>query len=177
MSAFRKLDAEVRKAIIARLLFRKARWLDLSKRGVMVPSILLVGDRPANDAPNDPEYHYTPFSALHHSSLWVNLQLHNAGIPEEWLTWINSADNWGNPMRYDVLQHPWQQIILLGGNAKKWIDRAQPEVLVQAGTLHPQAWKRFHSKDRYPLLDLIQEARARLPDPNPIPGTRTPVHV
>lgn len=150
MTAFDRLDASIRAALILRTAFRQARFV--AKEIPTQGSVLLVGDRPAPDAPDDPAFHYTPFGALKHSSLWLNLQLHNAGIPEERLYWINAFDRNGNPAPASHLATK-AHVIALGGNADRWI-RGHKHLgcwKVQ----HPQAWKRFHANEPYPLIDIL----------------------
>jgi hypothetical protein len=156
LKAFQALDKPVRMAIINRIIFRKRRFLAL-QAGTWQPAghILLVGDRPAPSAPDDPNFHYTPFGALWNSSLWVNQQLEQFAIDEDVLGWVNSADLHGKPLPHDVLKLQWSQVIALGGNASKWLRGADVEhQLVQ----HPQAWKRFHGKEPYPLIGLLSIA-------------------
>jgi hypothetical protein len=157
LNQFKKLEKPVRMAIIQRMVARKYRFLNLMKNDVFVPSILLVGDRPAPDRPDDPDYHFTPFTAFHHSSLWVNLQLHTAGIDEARLTWINATDWQDKDIDHKILIKPWENIIALGNNARNWISKAPCEI-DHVHTLHPQAWKRFHAKEPYPLISLINSS-------------------
>lgn len=150
MRLFDRLDAETKAAIKSRTAFRQARFIakEIPTKG----SVLLVGDRPAPDAPDDPQFHYTPFGAEHHSSLWLNLQLHQARIPEERLFWANAFDHKGNPSDPSILQHS-VQLVALGGNANKWI--RENKHLGHWQFQHPQAWKRFHSKEPYPLIECL----------------------
>ncbi len=155
MTAFDRLDAPTRAALIFRTAFRQARFVakEIPTKG----SVLLVGDRPAPDAPDDNTFHYTPFGALKHSSLWLNLQLHNAGIPEERLYWTNAFNHRGEPSNYQVLDTE-AQIIALGGNANRWVcsgTQIYGHWLVQ----HPQAWKRFRSSEPYPLIEYLSFLR------------------
>lgn len=148
---FDRLDVETKAAIKSRTAFRQARFIAAEKptKG----SVLLVGDRPAPDAPNDPTFHFTPFGAEHHSSLWLNLQLHNARIPEERLYWVNAYDRNGNASSYEALDTD-AQVIVLGGNANRWVCSGT-HICGQWLVQHPQAWKRFHSKEPYPLIDYL----------------------
>lgn len=153
LKAFKALDQSVRWELIKRLVFRKRRFLAL-QAGQWEPTgqTLLVGDRPAPSAPDDPAFHYTPFAALWHSSLWLNLQLERASIAEETLGWVNSADLQGRPTNQDVLRKDWGRVICLGGNAARWCRQAGvPHLQVH----HPQAWKRFHPKEPYPLIQAL----------------------
>jgi hypothetical protein len=115
-----------------------------------------VGDRPAPDRPDDPEYHFTPFSALWNSSLYINLALHNAGIPEEALAWVNAVDWQGKAVSYDVLDHDWELVICLGGKAEAWLKKSPRPLSPAIKVHHPAAWKRFHSKETYPLGEILR---------------------
>jgi hypothetical protein len=156
LKAFKALDAPLRSAIVSRIIFRKHRFLAL-RAGRWKPQgqILLVGDRPAPSAPDDPEFHYTPFGALWNSSLWMNKHLEQFAIDEEQLGWVNAYDLHGVPLSYDALNLNWSQIIALGGNASKWLkgDGVKHHVVQ-----HPAAWKRFHSQEPYPLIGLLSLA-------------------
>lgn len=162
MSAFSKLQFAQKRRLVRRVSFRTQRFLDLTTGVMPVNTILLIGDRPAPNAPADPGFHFTPFGAFCHSSLWLNRELDAAKIPEHKLTWINSADVNGEPTNAAVLKHNWTGIIALGGNAAKWVSKAKinkPFAQVQ----HPQAWKRFHSKEHYPLISALESLCRGMP--------------
>ena len=148
LRSFKLLDPETRRAITDRVVLRKRQFVAGKSSG----NILLVGDRPAPSAPDDPTFHYTPFGALWNSSLWLNLLLHRANIPEQELSWVNAADFHGRPTDKQILNAKWQLIIALGGSAAKWI---KPTGITFEQVQHPAAWKRFHSKEEYPLIQLL----------------------
>lgn len=155
--ALKKLEPDVRSALIVRCIERKKDFLARERLQIYsAAKILIVGDCPAPSAPNDPDFHYTPFAALCHSSLYLNLQLHQGGIPESSLAWVNSADFHGNKAGYDVLRHPWSHIIALGGAAEKWLRHCPFQISQYAKVQHPSAWKRFHYSEPYPLVCLLQ---------------------
>lgn len=140
-----------------RVLYRRAHYsvhvdpCALDPRG----RTLLVGDRPAPSAPDDPDFHYTPFGAITGSSLWLNLQLHHAEIPESQLAWVNAADLHGTVADHAVLRARWLRVVALGGNANRWVLKAGlPKAHVHV--MHPQAWKRFHAREPYPLITLLR---------------------
>lgn len=171
LSAFDKLDVDTRKGIIDRVIFRKKRYTTEMVGFYPVPNlnmvgkILLVGDQPAPDRPDDPAYHFTPFGALWHSSLYINKSLHDAEIDENWLFWENAYDFKGIARSHHILTENWGLIVALGGNAATWIKQRSvtPFVKVQ----HPAAWKRFHSKEPYPLIEILQQfidGRTLLPE-------------
>ena len=142
---FAKLCGERRKAY--------ERWLTtgfISK----TKTILLVGDRPGPKAPQQDDYHHTPFYSKKYSGGWLNAQLVLNGITEEKLLWVNSATWDGKPTEPGtLLNHDWKSIIALGKNAQKWcfeIGFNHPATFD-----HPQYHKRFKSNERYLLLDWL----------------------
>lgn len=118
--------------------------------------VLLVGDMPAPSAPDDPDFHYTPFGALWNSSLFVNLALQEAGIPEDRLAWVNAANFLKSPTPYTVLDHPWPLVVALGGNAEKWFMKSGRAFRFERFD-HPAYHKRFHGKAEYPLGKFLKE--------------------
>jgi hypothetical protein len=113
--------------------------------------IVIVGDRPAKGISLTEGR--LPFCSNTQSSGWLNAQL---VTPEEDLRWINSADINGNATPFDQLYAllPAKVVIALGYNASAWLSIVNVEHLK---TYHPQYWKRFRSKERYPLLDILDE--------------------
>lgn len=166
MSAFDKLPSGVQFAVGARVARRRFKFEiynrlmenDVPQLTELIARrhpILLIGDRPAPDAPDDPKFHFTPFGAMRHSSLWLNLQLESADVKEDSLLWINAFDYKGNPNSTSWLKMPFRRIIALGGNAEKWIKKSGLDVKYEK-VHHPQAWKRFHGSEPYPLLELLK---------------------
>lgn len=151
MRAFDRLDPVVQAAIRMRVELRKQFFLDETRDQRQL--ILLVGERPAPDAPDDDRFHFTPFGAEHHSSLWLNLQLHQAGIPEDRLAWANAYDRKGVATGLAAFSPPFLFRVALGRAAH---DVLKSYELEHCTLHHPQAWKRFRSKEPYPLIDLIR---------------------
>lgn len=152
LNAFQKLEVETRKGIIDRCIFRKKRYMtERHPDGAAVGKILLIGDKPAPSAPDDPGFHYTPFAALWHSSLYINKALHDAGIDEAWLFWENAYTLHDVPKDGAILTEDWGLVVALGGAAHRWMlkNGRKPDATVH----HPAAWKRFHSKESYPLIE------------------------
>lgn len=151
--AFLSLPAADQRGIIERIQFRKARFLNPWSN--TSPNILLIGDRPANGANEDPEFKNVPFAARWNSSLWLNKLLHEAKIPEAELAWVNSWQDGRDNDRL-VLLRDWKLVVALGSNAMKWTEPvakyAKPMVVQ-----HPSSWKRFHSKEEYPLIPLLKD--------------------
>lgn len=113
--------------------------------------IVIVGDRLG---PTNPTYaDGTPFCGSKASSVWLNNQL---TIPEEDLRWINAYLPDGAETCVEELKKllPAKTVIALGGNASKWLSKYGVE---HVKTYHPQYWKRFRNKERYPLLDILEE--------------------
>jgi hypothetical protein len=151
--AFLSLPSETRRSIMERLEFRRARFK--SPWSNMAPNVLLIGDRPANGAEEDPEFQNVPFAARWNSSLWLNKLLHEANIPEVELSWVNSWQD-GRDSDRMVLLRDWKLIIALGAHAMKWttpVAKYIQPIVVQ----HPSSWKRFHSKEEYPLIPLLKD--------------------
>jgi hypothetical protein len=159
LSAFKKLSPILRHKLICRIKQRKLDFLHLQQYGMMRHAdeehrILLVGDRPAPSAPDDPEFHYTPFGALWNSSLWINQQLENAEIPESSTAWINAHHFDGRPNSLELLKRDWKSIVVLGGNAEKWAVKSGAQFHRAA---HPAYWKRFNSGLEYPLINFLNQ--------------------
>lgn len=114
--------------------------------------ILIVGDRPGPKAPQRNGYHHTPFYSKLYSGGWLNAELVLAGIPEDRLMWIN-AYTWDNqPESGEILTAGrWSHVIALGNNAAQWLTKNGCTGFTKV--LHPQAQKRFHSKEPYPLIE------------------------
>jgi len=111
--------------------------------------ILIVGDRPSKEPALGINI---PFCSDDNCSGWLNKQL---SIDEDHLQWINSADLNGHSTSFLELSQrlPAKIVIALGNNASKWLTTLGVD---HVKTYHPQFWKRFHSKERYPLLDLLE---------------------
>ena len=121
-------------------------------------TVLIVGDRPGPKAPQTDDYHHTPFYSKKWSGGWLNKQLVLAGIDETHLMWINSATWDGVPTNPDILTaKKWNIVIALGNNAAKWLSS---NGVGYSKIDHPQAHRRFKTKEEYPLLRLIQRLSA-----------------
>lgn len=100
-------------------------------------------------------------------SRWLTQCLEAWGVPERELAWINAdqldevgarwlrfgagGDRVSNPMN-----HP-RRVVALGAKAHRTLDRFKvPHHTVP----HPQAWKRFHVGEVYPLHDVLTKGRA-----------------
>lgn len=156
-AAFERLSKEEQRAFFAQMKTRKfnhARGLSGHRWPVKA---ILVGEKPGNGARKMPaNFHHTPFYSTKNSSLWLNTLLIRAGVSEEHLFWINSADMDGVPASTTHLQG-WgdARVIALGNLAEKWVSGVG---LRCEKFYHPQAWKRFHSKEEYPLVSFLKES-------------------
>lgn len=113
--------------------------------------ILLIADRPGPGAPKTDQYHHTPFYAKTYSGGWLNEQFVLAGLKEDRLLWENSADRHGTWRHPEILHvKPWKRVIALGNNAALWLTRNGVTDFVKV--MHPQAHRRFFSKEEYPLI-------------------------
>ena len=152
-AAFDKLPRPTQQGIIRNLQVRRVRYGRAMQGIDTQPKVVLLGDTPGPSRPTDPSYHHTPFYSTKHSSLWINKLLLEAGVDENSLTWFNTTLADGRALDYQLfkVQAANARVICLGGNAEKWLNGRT----VYEKVHHPQAWKRFHSDKRYPLLDLL----------------------
>ncbi len=161
-AAFDKLDRDVQRALIANLQQRRLRYLKAMREQGIDAKVVLLGDTPGPGRPDDPNYHHTPFYSTKNSSLWINKLLHEHNVPETALLWFNTTLASGDTLHRDVLQrqldtNPGVVVVCLGGNANKWFSTNFSEYVPVSTVFHPQAWKRFHAKEPYPLLGLLQQ--------------------
>jgi hypothetical protein len=130
--------------------------------------ILIVGERPGNEAPCTKKDY--AFLSSKGSSAWLCKQLEHAGFPEKHIYWINAYDRNDvrtDPSFVDILK-PWS-IYALGAYASKWC--SESAFMNHHGFNHPQYWKRFRSSERYPLIETIEQNdyhRLDFPRSNPV---------
>jgi hypothetical protein len=118
------------------------------KRG----NFLIVGEQSAK-----PPLHpigQDPFCGMKGSSKWLNQLLEDNNIKEERLFWINALNLDGTEA--DILSivnriHP-SKIIALGNIASKLCEKHNLE---HVKVPHPAYWKRFKSKENYPLINYV----------------------
>jgi hypothetical protein len=121
--------------------------------------ILIIADRPGPKAPQQDDYHHTPFYAKIHSGGWLNAYLVDEGIEETRLMWVNSA-TWDNcPESTDILSvKDWPYVFCLGLNAQKWFAKNRSDFDSKVWELvHPQFHKRFVGSHGYPLVDRLKD--------------------
>jgi hypothetical protein len=156
-AAFDRLPIETQLGITESLRARKNAYLAALRGERWRVKAILVGDRPGNGARLLPaDHHHTPFHSTKNSSLWLNRQLVEAKIDETQLVWLNAANMHGAPFPVE-LARGWlgdPLVVALGGNAERWLKGGGIECIK---VYHPQAWKRFHSKQEYPLIPLLRK--------------------
>lgn len=120
-------------------------------------AMLLIGERPGV-ARSGQLKHRLPFVSFDGGGCagWLAEQLESVSVPESALYWINAYDALGVPTSPAFLYalEP-THIVALGRDAERWCNaNAVGDFYVVP---HPQYWKRFQSRRRYPLLDVLSE--------------------
>ena len=120
--------------------------------GNLSAKVLLVGEKFANHKDQDSFYQW-PFASFSGMgcSRWLTDQLEEAGITEDQLCWVN-ADEVGQLLLYELM--PKQTVVALGATASVMMEKFN---IQHQQVDHPQAHKRFHTKDPYPLIPLLKE--------------------
>lgn len=162
-AAFDKLDREMQSGISKRLWHRRRQYLKAMSCQAVSAEIILLGDAPGPGRPTTPGYHHTPFYSTKNSSLWLNKLLVEHRVPETSLLWFNTTLADGTRLDPKIVDKQLRSntsplVICLGGNASKWFSEHFSEYAPVSTVYHPQAWKRFHSKDPYPLMGVLQQA-------------------
>lgn len=118
----------------------------------MSGNIVLIGEQ-ASHPEGAPEQ--LPFCCHKGCSGWINWLLEEEKIPEEWLFWINVYNNDGSVADLNILNQIEPSLVVALGNhaAQECLKRGFDYIKLP----HPQYWKRFKSKERYPLLDLLRK--------------------
>lgn len=150
---FKDLTEKQKDAVQQRLETRREIYQKLLRREQVEVKVLIIGDRPGPAAPQDPEYHHTPFYSIKHCSGWLNALLEVNNIPEENLLWINAFDTKGQLFDMSYIETvEFDYIVALGGNAEKWCIKNK---MYYTKVTHPQYHKRFENKKPYPLIDVL----------------------
>lgn len=138
-----------------RLEVRVDRFHRITAGSLIKADVILIGDRPGPAAPEQKNFLHVPFNSLKHCSGWLNKQLEENDIPESRLAWVNAYDKKGNPTDPDIVDFVMGKPVVyaLGGNAEKWCKKMG--VHYDCVFPHPQYWKRFKSKESYPLIDRL----------------------
>lgn len=122
--------------------------LDVASAGNWHGRIVLVGESFAERKDNDAFYQW-PFASFSGEgcSQWLTDQLDLAELDERDILWVNADQDLSVLLDLDV-----DRVIALGDAAYKQLYQLK---IMAATVPHPQAWKRFNNKKRYPLFDLI----------------------
>lgn len=115
-------------------------------------SILIIGEKPGNGLPMTKRDY--AFLCSRGSSGWLCKQLDESGVKESDLYWCNAQDRNGNYTDLSFISEldpPY--IITLGKIAFNACSNRNIKVL---DVPHPQYWKRFKSKEEYPLVSILK---------------------
>ena len=124
--------------------------LGISSAGAWDANVVLVGESYGERKDTDPLYQW-PFASFSRAgcSQWLAHQLDVAEVSERDLLWVNA-----NQDLDFLLDLQPGKIVALGNEAVSKLYKLK----LQAATVpHPQSWKRFYHKQRYPLINLLQE--------------------
>ncbi len=134
------------------LLIEKRRMkqhpLNVASAGNWDGKIVLVGESFAERKDQDAWYQW-PFASFSGEgcSQWLADQLDLVEVGEGDLLWLNADQDLS--VLYDLQP---EKIIALGTQAYDQLYRLK---IMAATVPHPQSWKRFNARQRYPLLDLV----------------------
>jgi len=124
--------------------------------GAFRPGVaLLVGERPGV-AKSGQLKHRLPFVSFDGAGCagWLAEQLASAEVEEADLYWVNAYDAVGVPTDAAFVRElAPSAIVALGSVAGRWCRDVH---LRYRAAPHPQYWKRFHYRERYPLLDVLR---------------------
>lgn len=133
--------------------------LDIATAGVWNAPVVLVGQDFAPHKDPDPLYQW-PFASLSPAgcSRWLTEELADHGIGEHQLLWVNADQD----LRMLMLR-PGTALVAMGEQADQAVKQLSAELpprMVSELKLytvpHPQAWRRFHKKQLYPLIQLLE---------------------
>ena len=115
--------------------------------------VVIIGEKPAGPSPFRRSY---PFNDVDGCSGWLNRLLAKAKIDESKLFWVNAynLDDSSNDSSMVNEVNP-KEVICLGKTAEKWAKENGWECKT---FYHPQYWKRFKSKEDYPLIEHLHQA-------------------
>jgi hypothetical protein len=113
--------------------------------------VMMVGERTSHPEANKK---HLPFCSIKACSGWLNALLEEAGVPEDKLFWVNALDNDGSEVDLSKLASAIEPtaVFALGNIAR---DQLKKHHIEHTHVPHPQYWKRFKSKEAYPLIPLL----------------------
>ena len=116
-------------------------------------NILIVGEQAASPS-TSPEQE--PFCTSRGCSGWLNAKLELAGIPEDLLFWVNALNNDGTTLDLTFYVDQLQPMLVfaLGRVAK---NSCINQRINHESFPHPQYWRRFRTKEPYPLIVRLEE--------------------
>ncbi|MDD2775534.1 MAG: hypothetical protein PHU06_06235 [Gallionella sp.] len=123
-------------------------------------NVLLVGDRSSAPKTEDAKSVQWPFGSFSQAgcSRWLAAQLEEAGIYEHNLVWTNANDPHEGTGFNDLIRWFYPKIVALGAEAALRVAESYDAQHLPPGSYdqvhHPQAWKRFHPFEPYPLVQL-----------------------
>lgn len=158
---FSKLPENVKEKLFEQIKTRRMLYELARKRGYNsnVRAVIL-GDKPGPGRPSNAGYHHTPFFSTKNTSLWLNSLLLANGIDEKQLLWFNVEHADGSPLdpiHIEDLRRLHPTLIVMGGNAEKWV-RANAPTSPYVKVFHPSFAKRFKSSEPYSLISEIKKA-------------------
>lgn len=122
--------------------------LNLESAGNWDGEFVLVGQSFAERKDNDAFYQW-PFASFSGEgcSQWLTDQLDSIEVGEDQILWLNADQDLS--VLYDLNA---TKVIVLGNEAYDQLYRLKIQVRVVP---HPQSWRRFNSRQPYPLLHII----------------------
>lgn len=126
-------------------------------------NVLLIGERPSLPKTASRTIGH-PFCSDDGCSGWLNKLLEAENVPEEKLFWINALySNGDKAVLWPYIEVMKPSSVIALGNVAEGCCRQRG--ISHEKVPHPQYWKRFRSRERYPLLDVLQQCLINVPDP------------
>ena len=115
--------------------------------GTSMARVLLIGDQQRGVI--------FPFVNEHGCSPWLTEMLEKAKVGEDELAWANAFDHYGRELNPALMRAlPFlQTTVALGRKAQAWCRRYH---IRHRAVPHPQFWRRFHARETYPLITLLE---------------------
>lgn len=127
--------------------------LDLLSAGNWESQTIIVGDCFAHHEPFDALYQW-PFASFSSvgCSRWLTNLLEEHKITEDRLCWANSDQD----LAPFLEREEYTVIVALGNEAQHRLKKFKSAAEI-VHFQHPQAWKRFHAGEAYPLIEFLQK--------------------